>query len=213
LVVGSATGPIRRIDPQTGAVVGSFNAPAGGVHAMWVEGDTLFTGANNTFVNKGNALTGGFTFLTACGGAVDSMTFANGELILGTTGNTVYRINPASGAYYGTFQHAEPQTAIVSDGQTLLIASGTGAIRRVNQQTGAVLGTLQAPLSIRTMVIDSCPADFNHDGARTVADFAAFQTGFVSGDLRTDFNLDLILTVADFAAFQNAFTAGCPATP
>jgi outer membrane protein assembly factor BamB len=209
LLVGSGTAPIRRVDPDTGAVLGSFAAPNGGVHAMLVEGDTLYTGANNTFVNKGSALTGGFTFLTACGGAVDCMTMTNGELVLGTLTSTVYRINPGTGAYYGTFQVAEPQTAIVPEGQTLLIASATGVVRRVNRQTGAVLGTLSAPTGIRAMVIDSCPSDFNHSGTLTISDFGAFQAAFVNGDPRTDFNLDGMTSIADFSSYQSAFTAGC----
>lgn len=209
LIVGAATGPVHRVNPETGAVLGSFNAPIGGVHAMFVQGDTLFVGANNSFVNKGSALTGGFQFLTACGGAVDSMTIANGELVLGTMTNTVYRVNTGTGAYYGTFQLPEAQTAIVADGPNLLISSPTGVIRRVTQ-TGTVLGSFTAPVTVRTMVIDSCPADVNGSGALTIADFSAFQTAFVLGDQRMDFNLDGALTVADFGAYQNAFVAGCP---
>ncbi len=55
----------------------------------------------------------------------------------------------------------------------------------------------------------ACPADFNRDGQLTVADFGAFQTGFVAADGRADFNADCALTVADFGAFQTAFVLGC----
>lgn len=51
-------------------------------------------------------------------------------------------------------------------------------------------------------------ADFNNDCLYTVADFGAFQTGFVAGDPRADFNGDGRLTVADFGAFQNAWIEG-----
>lgn len=56
----------------------------------------------------------------------------------------------------------------------------------------------------------ACPPDFNNDGALTIADFGAFQTAFVLGDMRADFNGDCLLTIADFGAFQSAFVAGCP---
>jgi hypothetical protein len=56
----------------------------------------------------------------------------------------------------------------------------------------------------------TCPADFNRDGSLTVADFGAFQTGFVLADPRADFNLDCAHTVGDFGAFQTAFVLGCP---
>lgn len=56
----------------------------------------------------------------------------------------------------------------------------------------------------------NCRADFNRDGLLSVADFGAFQTGFVVGDPRADFNGDCALTVADFGAFQTAYVLGCP---
>lgn len=56
----------------------------------------------------------------------------------------------------------------------------------------------------------ACPADFNTDGLLTIADFGAYQTGFVGGDPRADFTSDCVLTIADFGAFQTAFVAGCP---
>lgn len=55
----------------------------------------------------------------------------------------------------------------------------------------------------------ACRADFNRDGALTIADFGAFQTGFVLKDPRADFNGDCNLTIADFGAFQTAFVTGC----
>lgn len=213
LVVGAETGPILRVDPSSGVVLGSFAAPVGGVHAMQIQGDTLFVGAHNTFVSRGNAKSGGFQMLTVCGGAVDSMTIANGELVLGTLTNTVYRVNTVTGAYYGTFMVQEPQTAMVTDGAHVLVGSGTGNIRRINPLTGAVGATYTAPLPIRTMVIEACPADINADGKLTVQDFGAFQSAFVLGDLRSDFDTDGALTVTDFGAFQTAFVAGCPSVP
>jgi subtilisin family serine protease len=55
-----------------------------------------------------------------------------------------------------------------------------------------------------------CRADYNADGALTVADFGSFQTGFVQGQACADFNGDGTHTVADFGSFQTAFVVGCP---
>jgi hypothetical protein len=55
-----------------------------------------------------------------------------------------------------------------------------------------------------------CPADYNRDGGLSIADFGAFQTGFVLGEARADFSGDCTLSVADFGAFQTAFVLGCP---
>lgn len=51
-------------------------------------------------------------------------------------------------------------------------------------------------------------ADLNHDCELTIADFGAFQSLFVAGNVAADFNGDGLLTIADFAAFQTAFVAG-----
>ncbi len=57
--------------------------------------------------------------------------------------------------------------------------------------------------------VDTCRADFNNDGNLTIADFGAFQAGFVQGNPEADFNNDGQLTIADFGAFQSAFVQGC----
>lgn len=51
-------------------------------------------------------------------------------------------------------------------------------------------------------------ADYNNDCLYTIADFGAFQAGFVAGQPRADFNGDGQLTIADFGAFQAAFVEG-----
>ncbi|MFM9995139.1 MAG: TIGR03790 family protein [Phycisphaerales bacterium] len=56
----------------------------------------------------------------------------------------------------------------------------------------------------------ACPPDFNGDGQLSVADFGAFQTGYVLADPRADFNGDCALSVGDFGAFQTAYVLGCP---
>jgi hypothetical protein len=51
-------------------------------------------------------------------------------------------------------------------------------------------------------------ADYNNDCVYTIADFGAYQAGFVNGEPRADFNGDGQLTIADFGAFQNAWVEG-----
>ncbi len=60
------------------------------------------------------------------------------------------------------------------------------------------------------LTVVQCRADYNCDDALTIADFGAFQTGFVSGEPKADMTGDGNLTIADFGAFQTAFVAGCP---
>lgn len=63
----------------------------------------------------------------------------------------------------------------------------------------------------RHWIVSAAPGpDFNRDGAVDVADFSAFRTAYLSGDLRADYTEDGVLTAADFAAFRQVYLAGCP---
>jgi hypothetical protein len=56
-----------------------------------------------------------------------------------------------------------------------------------------------------------CRTDLNFDGWLTIADFGAFQSNFVLGNLPlADFNYDGRLTASDYGAYQGAFVSGCP---
>ncbi len=72
-------------------------------------------------------------------------------------------------------------------------------------QTPAVVDA--AALYVETVL--ACRADFNRDGALTIADFGAFQAAFVGAQPRADMNNDCALTIGDFSAFQAAFVGGC----
>ena len=55
-----------------------------------------------------------------------------------------------------------------------------------------------------------CAADFNADDQLSVADFSAFRTAYLAGDMAADMTGDGSLSVADFSAFRTAYLAGCP---
>jgi hypothetical protein len=54
-----------------------------------------------------------------------------------------------------------------------------------------------------------CPADFDHDGFITGADFDLFVQAFESGEMTADFDGDGFLTGQDFDLYVQAFEAGC----
>lgn len=56
----------------------------------------------------------------------------------------------------------------------------------------------------------ACVPDFNGDGGLSVADFTAFRTAYLAGDLAADLSGNGVLDVADFTAFRSAYLAGCP---
>ncbi len=56
----------------------------------------------------------------------------------------------------------------------------------------------------------ACYPDCDNSATLTVADFACFQTQFVSAHHYADCNADNAHTVADFGCFQTRFVSGCP---
>lgn len=210
LIVGTTQGNVHVVDLKSEQVLSTRTVPMGDVRAMKIVGNSLIVGGLTTFVYKGGIESGSFSFLTACGGQVNSMTAAT-ELLIGTVSGVVYRIDPGSGAYYGTFQGAEGQSGLVMDGGVLITASPDGTIRRQNAVTGAVMATFETSIAARGMalVTPRCIPDLNEDGVLNLADFGAFQTAYALGDMRADTNLDGLLTLSDFGAFQTLFAAGC----
>ncbi|MFN0131873.1 MAG: GC-type dockerin domain-anchored protein [Phycisphaerales bacterium] len=213
LLVGSADRTIRRLDMTTGQIVGTRTLPGNSdVSALAVKGSTLYVGGHSTFVYKTGTASGSFTLLTVCGGQVDSMTLTSNELVLGTLGGTVYRVNDVTGAYYGTFQVAEGQTGVVPDANNLLVSSLTGNVRRVNAVTGAVINTFSVPSDVLAMVMVTtpCAADFDGSGALNILDFVSFNNTYQAGDMRADLTGEGLLNINDYIAFQSAYSVGCP---
>lgn len=54
-----------------------------------------------------------------------------------------------------------------------------------------------------------CPADFNGDGARDVADLFGYINAWLAKTINADFNHDNVVDVADLFGFINAWLAGC----
>jgi uncharacterized membrane protein len=59
------------------------------------------------------------------------------------------------------------------------------------------------------LMVPTCTADFNGDGALNILDFVALQGAFQNGDASADINGDGDLNILDFVAFQGLFQAGC----
>ncbi len=71
-------------------------------------------------------------------------------------------------------------------------------------------GRLQSNVFFATdLAATACPADFNCDGAVTVADFEAFQAAWDARDISADFDYSGTVDETDLADFVAAFTSGC----
>jgi outer membrane protein assembly factor BamB len=211
LIVGSADGWIRRVDPQTGAVVGSWQVNSS-VEALAVVGDTVYAGGHNTFIYKGHAVTGGFQMFSACFGQVNSMAVNGNELLAGGLNGVVYRFNRTTSGFIGQFPVVNSDNAAIAmDGGTLWVVDSAGFIRRVNPTTGAVLFSTAMCTNITAMsALPECIADYNGDAFLNITDFVAFQNSFAAREPRADIDASGSLNVNDFITFMNRFAGGCP---
>lgn len=55
-----------------------------------------------------------------------------------------------------------------------------------------------------------CRADFDGDGALTIADYTLFDVAYQNGSPCADFDRSGSLSLNDYSAFQNAYALGCP---
>jgi hypothetical protein len=62
----------------------------------------------------------------------------------------------------------------------------------------------------RTVVLASCPADFNRDGLISVQDLFDLLAGYFAGEPEADFNLSGTASVQDIFDFLSAWFSGCP---
>lgn len=211
LYAAGSDGKVVRANPMTGQVLETRNVPIGDVSAMMIRGGALTTGGASTFVFRRNLPAGSFQSVTACGGAVRSMAFGNGELLLGTV-DKLYRVNETSGAYYGVTPLAFDASAIAVAEGAVFVGSADGHVRRVNQASGAVTVPVDLGQPITALIAPQplgCRANVDGDALLTALDFGAYLTLYRSGSVRADFNNDGVLNALDFGAMLSAFQQGC----
>lgn len=211
LLAGSADGTIRRVNPDTGQVLASWQVQST-LDAMVAAGDVVYAGGHNTLIYRGSATTGNFTMLSACFGQVNSLAIIGTELIAGGLDGRVYRFNAATGQFLGQYQMASTNhTTMGADGPHLWTMDLLGSIKRINPDTGAVLSTVPISAEITGLaVLPTCIPDFNGDAFLNVQDFAAFLNAFAARDLRADIDQSGRLNILDFGRFLNLYAAGCP---
>ncbi len=217
LVVGAKSGNVRRVNPVTGAVLKTVQLPMGTpADAMMIHDGTLYVGGNNTLVFVANPNLDNFQFLTACGGAVDSMAISGSNLFLGTLTSTVYRFDLGTSNYLSSFQLPSGQVAMGTDTDgTVLAVSVDGKIYQFDPNTGAEMNTFVSGANGTVggmLLIDNnpfCSPDIDNNALLSIDDFISFQTAFAIGDNLADFDQDGVLSIDDFITFQNTFALGC----
>lgn len=151
LLVSESLGTIRRVEPLTGAVLSTMTAPIG-IEAMHLIGDDLYVTGPTGDVWKGDAQTGGFAYFgCACAGTGQAMANDDENLFVGDNFGLFLRYELATGFLMWEGFLPFDVTAMVMDGEDLLISDSSQNVHRINPLTGVVLDTLPSPIDIQAM--------------------------------------------------------------
>ena len=160
LLVGGTNALIRRVVAATGVLQTTLQSPFGStVDAMAITGSSLTDGSDSTIFAEGNAATGNFQVLGACGGSIQSMARRGDDLFLGDVNGNVYRFDFATHQLGYAFTLQSDNQAMVVDGSHLLVGGTNGIVQRVNSVGGAVVASWNVGLPISALAIGAAPSD------------------------------------------------------
>ncbi|MBZ0173089.1 MAG: PQQ-like beta-propeller repeat protein, partial [Phycisphaerales bacterium] len=131
LFVSDTTGEIQKIDPANGVVLDSLVTPFGQLTCLGVHWGYLYHGGLSTIAERASLHddfdASSFDLFAVCGGAINSMTFAGLDVILGATNGSIYRYDEFAGQFIGYYEASVDAVAITAlTGGRLLIADSSG---------------------------------------------------------------------------------------
>ena len=215
LLVSEVSGNIHRIDPSTGVVESTLVGPEG-IEAMLVLGNDLFvSSALEGIVFKGDAVAGNFEYFgCGCSGPAQGMA-SDAESLYAADGFGQYvRYDLATGLLMDEGFLPFAISAMVRDGDDLLLSESNGTIHRIDPVTWQELGTLISPIAVEAMQLAagvSCPWDLDNTGDVGINDFLVLLAAW--GPVPTpdppDFDGDGSVTITDFLELL-AHWGACP---
>jgi outer membrane protein assembly factor BamB len=152
---GTEEGLVARIDPLTGEVLSSRNAPAG-VRALLAHGGFLFAGGSDGAVYRAPVAGGEFEYFTCfCFWNIQAMVMEGGHLVIVDENGIVVRVDVETGQLLTGFFVGQTNSMAATGGKLLFYYAGAGgAIPMVDAQTGAALpGGFKSPIDVRTMLV------------------------------------------------------------
>ena len=177
LLISEVDGGIHRIDPVTGLVESTLLAPYG-VEAMLVLGDDLYvSSAIEGIVWKGDAVSGEFEYFgCGCSGPALGMANDDSSLYVADGFGQYVRYDLATGFLMDEGFLPFGTSAMVRDGEDLLLSESNGTIHRIDPVTWQELDTMISPITVETMVLGgdlSVMGDIDGDGVVGISDFLA----------------------------------------
>jgi len=215
LLISEVSGEIHRVDPMTGVVESTLVGPDG-IQAMLVLGDDLFvSSALEGIVWKGDAVSGNFEYFgCGCSGPAQGMAHDDSSLYAGDGFGQYVRYDLSTGSLMDEGFLPYGISAMVRDGEDLLLSETNGTIHRIDPTTWEELGTLISPIAIEAMQLAAgvpCPWDLDGSGVVGINDFLVLLAAW--GPVPTpdppDFDGDGNVGITDFLELL-AHWGSCP---
>ncbi len=173
LLISENSGEIYRVDPMTGSVESTLQGPYG-IDAMLLLGDDLFvSSALEGSVWKGDPVSGNFDYFgCGCAGPAQGLANDDSNLYAGDAFGLFVRYDLSTGFLLDEGVMPFGISAMVRDGDDLLLSESNGTIHRINPLTREELDTMTSPITVAAMQRSDqpLPGDTNDDGAVGIAD-------------------------------------------
>ncbi len=113
----------------------------------------VFVGSSNTVIQKGDAGTGNFTPVSACGGQVNSMVLSGDTLHVGDLNGNVYVFNDAAQSIAYAYTLDTDARAMTRNAGNVIVGGGNGKIHVVNPVTGVASVVHQLPTTVDALAL------------------------------------------------------------
>lgn len=211
LLIGGSNSTVLRVDPLTRSILATFATPEP-VAAIAVQDDFVYVSGGSSAIYRADAVAGAFTYFTcSCFGTVNSLIATQDSLYLVDQFAGLWRINRSDGIPIGAFWIDTPgETLAWSDGE-LLVGDANQTVRRFDPASGALLGSITAPVEVYAMVVRGgapCAGDLDASGTIDLGDLSILLNAFGvdgDGDMTGDGQTGLI----DLANLLSRFGSSC----
>ena len=214
LLISEISGEIHRVDPLTGVVESTIVGPDG-IEAMLLLGDDLFVSSLEGSVWKGDPVSGNFEYFgCGCSGPAQGMANDDSSLYAADGFGQYVRYDLVTGLLMDEGFLPFGISAMVRDGEDLLLSESNGTIHRINPVTWEERGTLISPIAVEAMQLAApvpCPWDLDGTGDVGINDFLTLLAAW--GPVPTpdppDFDGDGNVGITDFLDLL-AHWGACP---
>jgi hypothetical protein len=156
LLAGGGNGTIRRLDKQSGALVGVYS-PGVPVDAMVEAGTAFYVASSQGVVLRADLAHSQFQTVATVPSAIHSMAADTTHLYLAAPTGQVWRIERATGTIAGGFLVPSDAVGLEAQGGDLLVAGSNAWVLRVHAETGVLAASLQAPGPVTATVLCETP--------------------------------------------------------